>query len=72
MVLILHVNSYISEDDLFQCIVDLFLAGTDTTTGSLRWLLLRLIHNPEVQKKCQQEIMEVLFLIFDSIQRKMF
>ena len=41
--------------------MDLFLAGTDTTAGTLRWLLLYLIRNPDVQQKCQNEIHKVIF-----------
>ena len=52
-------NLVISEENLFQTILDLFLAGTDTTTGTLRWILLRLIHNPDVQTKCREEILKV-------------
>ena len=52
-------NLVISEENLFQTILDLFLAGTDTTTGTLRWILLRLIHNPRVQTKCREEILKV-------------
>ena len=50
-----------SEENLFQTIRALFVAGTDTTTGTLRWILLHLLHNPEVQKKCQQEITQVFW-----------
>ena len=41
-------------------ILDLFLAGTDTTAASLSWFLLYLIRYPEVQAKCHEEIDSVL------------
>ena len=49
----------ITEENLFQVIVDLFLAGTDTTAGTQRWVILHLLHNPSVRKKCQDEIFKV-------------
>ena len=45
---------------MFQSIIDLFFGGTDTTTKTMLWILLRLVRNPEVQKKCRQEIAEIL------------
>ena len=59
----LHLNQVIflcfAEENLFHTILDLFTAGTDTTTSTLGWILLRLINNPDVQKKCQKEIQKV-------------
>ena len=39
---------------------DLFVAGTETTSTTLRWGLLYMITNPQVQKKVQEEIDDVL------------
>jgi cytochrome P450 len=39
--------------------VDLFLAGMETTTTSLMIITLHLLHHPEVQKKVHEEIDEV-------------
>ena len=36
--------------------MDLFRAGTETTSCSLRWLILYMIRYPDVQKKCQEEV----------------
>ena len=41
-------------------IYDLFAAGTETTTVSLMWALLFLLHHPEVQAKCYREICTVV------------
>ena len=49
----------ITEENLFQVIADLFLADTDTTAATQRWVILHLLHNPNVQKKCQDEIFKV-------------
>ena len=45
--------------NMFEVIDDLFLAGTETTSTTLRWGLLYLILNPEVQAKCRLEILQV-------------
>jgi cytochrome P450 len=36
--------------------LDLFIAGTETTSNSLMWLILLLATHPEIQEKVQQEI----------------
>ena len=36
--------------------LDLFIAGTETTSTSLIWLILLLATHPEIQEKVQQEI----------------
>ncbi|XP_050404552.1 cytochrome P450 2D3 [Patella vulgata] len=53
-------SSSISEGCLRRSILDLFLAGSDTTATTLDWALLFMILNPEVQKKCQEEIDDVV------------
>ena len=53
-------RSRITDGQLFQTIMDLFIGGTETTTNTLRWMLLYLINNPDVQKKCQEEINKVM------------
>ena len=45
--------------EIFQLIFDLYVAGTETTSSTLRWMMLFLIRNPDVQKKCRQEIHNV-------------
>ena len=39
------------EESLISTMTDLFLAGTETTTSSLLWAILCLLHYPEVQAK---------------------
>ncbi|CAH1225399.1 CYP2U1 [Branchiostoma lanceolatum] len=41
-------------------VYQLFLAGTDTTSTTLRWALLYMILHPDIQGKVQQEIDSVL------------
>lgn len=49
-----------SEDDLIRDIFDLFIAGFDTTATTIRWACLYLAAHPEVQKKLQKEIDDVV------------
>ncbi|XP_051951817.1 cytochrome P450 2J4 isoform X2 [Xyrauchen texanus] len=48
------------EQNLVACALDLFLAGTETTSTSLSWSLIYLITNPEIQEKVQEEIDRVI------------
>ena len=48
-----------TDKDLVGCLVDLFAAGTETTSTTLSWALLYLIHNPDIQERCRQEIITV-------------
>nr|XP_008114459.2 PREDICTED: cytochrome P450 2J5 [Anolis carolinensis] len=53
-------TSTYNEDNLVQCIFDLFIAGTDTTATSLQWSLLLMVTYPDIQEKIQKEIDAVL------------
>uniref|UniRef100_G1KCB7 Uncharacterized protein n=1 Tax=Anolis carolinensis TaxID=28377 RepID=G1KCB7_ANOCA len=44
------------EENLIHLMIDLFAAGTDTTSVTLLWGLLKMILYPEVQKRVQEEI----------------
>ncbi|XP_039607781.1 cytochrome P450 2B4-like [Polypterus senegalus] len=45
-----------TDENLIITIGDLFLAGSDTTTTTVRWGLLYMTQHPEIQEKCFQEI----------------
>ncbi|CAH2324589.1 cytochrome P450 2J6-like [Pelobates cultripes] len=45
--------------NLFTCMADLFVAGTETTSASLEWCLLYMMAFPDVQEKCRNEIDKV-------------
>nr|AKH03509.1 cytochrome P450 3075A3 [Paracyclopina nana] len=45
---------------LINILIDLFIAGTETTSSSLLWSVLFLLHHPECQFKIQREIDEVI------------
>jgi len=39
---------------------DFFVAGADTTSSTLRWTVLYLIHYPDMQSKIREEIERVV------------
>ena len=58
----LSLSNEDKEDETFcpenmqRLIFDLFVAGTETTSHCLYWILLFLIHHPEIQINCQKEL----------------
>nr|AGX93055.1 geraniol 10-hydroxylase-like protein [Vinca minor] len=40
--------------------LDLFVAGTDTTSSTLEWAMAEMLRNPEKMKKTQEELAEVV------------
>ncbi|XP_038045431.1 cytochrome P450 2U1-like [Patiria miniata] len=50
----------LSQETIWRGIYDLFLAGTDTTTNTLMWLLIYMAVHPDVQKAVQKEIDDVI------------
>ncbi|XP_056588708.1 cytochrome P450 2B4-like isoform X1 [Triplophysa dalaica] len=55
-----HEDSTFHEENMLMSTADLFLAGTDTTATTIRWGLIFLMENPEVQERCHKEIVQVL------------
>ncbi|XP_078619737.1 cytochrome P450 2U1-like [Branchiostoma floridae x Branchiostoma japonicum] len=53
-------NTTFTEEQLTMVVVDLFFAGTDTTSTTLRWAVLYMILHPDIQEKVQQEIDSVI------------
>ncbi|XP_018609571.2 cytochrome P450 2J2-like isoform X2 [Scleropages formosus] len=49
-----------TEENLLYCVVDLFGAGTETTSNSLRWAILYMAKYPEIQEKVQTEIDQMI------------
>lgn len=59
--------SFLSEDNLFRIIIELFVAGTDTTSVAIGWSFLHLIKYPEIQDKCRKEIMKVWYHVQNQL-----
>ncbi|KAH0624278.1 hypothetical protein JD844_007966 [Phrynosoma platyrhinos] len=53
-------NTTFNEDNLAQCIVELFIAGTETTSSTLQWGLLLMVDNPDIQERVYKEMEDVL------------
>ncbi|XP_076062948.1 cytochrome P450 2L1-like isoform X4 [Oratosquilla oratoria] len=53
-------KSTFTDQDLVSSIWDLFGAGSETVSNTLRWLIFYMARYPEVQKRMQQEIDEVV------------
>ncbi|XP_073442559.1 cytochrome P450 2K4-like [Dendrobates tinctorius] len=51
---------YFSDDNLTSLVGDLFGAGMETTSTTLRWGILLMMKYPEIQKKVQNEIERVI------------
>ncbi|XP_015679164.2 cytochrome P450 2J5-like, partial [Protobothrops mucrosquamatus] len=52
-------DSTYNEENLIQCILDFFVAGTETTMATLMWALLLLTNHPDIQEKVKKEIEDV-------------
>uniref|UniRef100_A0ACB8FBT0 Uncharacterized protein n=2 Tax=Sphaerodactylus townsendi TaxID=933632 RepID=A0ACB8FBT0_9SAUR len=46
--------------NMVQVILELFIAGSDTSTVALRWALLCMVEHPEIQEQVQEELDTVL------------
>ncbi|XP_038045430.1 cytochrome P450 2U1-like [Patiria miniata] len=53
-------DSAFCKTTMWKGIYDLFVAGTDTTTNTLMWLMLYIAMNQDVQEKVQKEIDDVI------------
>ena len=50
----------LNTDDLTMCLSDFMFAGSDTTSTTLKWMVLYLTLHREVQDRCREEIREVI------------
>ena len=51
-----EVTSVLTEGNMFRVVMELFLAGAETSYNSLDWAFLFMVEYPEIQSKSQQEI----------------
>nr|AKH61554.1 CYP76AD4/P450 tyrosinase fusion protein [Expression vector pWCD2112] len=56
----LYKQNELSMGEINHLLVDIFDAGTDTTSSTLEWVMAELIRNPEMMAKAQDEIEQVL------------
>ena len=49
-------KTVLQESTLWRVIYDLFIAGTDTTTNTLMWLMLYMAIYPDVQKQVRRAV----------------
>ncbi|XP_010248827.1 PREDICTED: cytochrome P450 71A1-like [Nelumbo nucifera] len=49
----------ITDDNLKALVLDMFVAGTDTTSATLEWAMTELARHPDVMKKAQTEVRSV-------------
>ncbi|XP_073399237.1 cytochrome P450 2K1-like isoform X2 [Dendrobates tinctorius] len=49
-------QTHFNEENLISSALDLFIAGTETTSTTIRWGILLMMKYPEIQKKVQEEI----------------
>ncbi|CAG5125150.1 unnamed protein product [Candidula unifasciata] len=52
------IPTLLDDESLIKIMFELFLAGTETTSTTIYWCLLYMLHNPQVQDKVHQEIKE--------------
>ncbi|KAI3465331.1 hypothetical protein Pfo_021994 [Paulownia fortunei] len=53
-------QSELSRNDMKHLLLDLFVAGTDTTSGTVEWVMTELLRNPKIMSKAKMEIRTVI------------
>ncbi|XP_068251183.1 cytochrome P450 2L1-like [Palaemon carinicauda] len=55
-----EIAEFFNEEDLMKVIFDLFSAGFDTTSNMLRWMIVYAAKYPDVQRRIQEQIDQVV------------
>ncbi|XP_050215117.1 premnaspirodiene oxygenase-like [Mercurialis annua] len=55
-----HFKSPLTMDHIKAVVLDLFIAGTETSSTTVEWAMSEMIRNPRVLKKAQEEVREAL------------
>ena len=50
----------LNTEDLTMCLSDFLMTGTETSSTTLKWVVLYLTLQQEVQDRCREEIREVI------------
>ncbi|KAL8111567.1 hypothetical protein AgCh_019325 [Apium graveolens] len=50
----------LTDDHIKAVLTDMFVAGTDTSSATLVWIMIELIKNPSVMSKAQEEVRSVV------------
>ncbi|XP_052138089.1 tryptamine 5-hydroxylase [Oryza glaberrima] len=50
----------LTDDNLKALVLDMFVAGTDTTFATLEWVMTELVRHPRILKKAQEEVRRVV------------
>ncbi|KAK4481521.1 hypothetical protein RD792_012422 [Penstemon davidsonii] len=53
-------QSELSRNDIKHLLLDLFVAGTETTSGTVEWIMTELLRNPSVMSKAKYELKSVI------------
>ncbi|KAK6154434.1 hypothetical protein DH2020_008682 [Rehmannia glutinosa] len=56
----LHERDELSRNDIKHLLLDLFVAGTDTTSGMVEWTMTELLRNPEKLSRVRNEITDII------------
>ncbi|XP_027330938.1 cytochrome P450 71A1-like [Abrus precatorius] len=56
----MHNNFELTRNDLKALLVDMIVAGTDTTAVTLEWAFSELARNPTIMKKVQEEVRNII------------
>ncbi|KAK6162409.1 hypothetical protein DH2020_002250 [Rehmannia glutinosa] len=56
----LHQRDELSRNDINHLLLDLFVAGTDTTSGTVEWAMTELLCNPEKLSRVRNEITNII------------